>query len=183
MKSGSPQTVSSRSTAYGCYPMILKEPSSPRYVLIDRFRGPHFFLSNFSPAPTPHRGHLFPTSEHAYMAARTTDRDAIAAILATGEPADAQRVGRAAPLVDDWERIRLGVMEEIVTAKFVHNPELAAKLAATAGAGLLEGNTWHDQFWGDCTCREDRDIPGANALGTILMTVRYHLGTSAERTT
>lgn len=140
--------------------------------VIDRFRGEYFFLSNCCPAPTPHRGRLFATSEHAYMAARTTDADARAAILATTDPLEAQKIGRAAPLVDDWDQERFAVMEEIVAAKFTHNPELAVKLAATVGAVLVEGNTWHDQTWGTCTCDEHRDIPGGNALGVILMAVR-----------
>jgi predicted NAD-dependent protein-ADP-ribosyltransferase YbiA (DUF1768 family) len=55
--------------------------------VINKFRGDHYFLSNFYPAITPHNGHHFPTSEHAYMAARTTDADAVTAILATPDPA------------------------------------------------------------------------------------------------
>ncbi len=47
--------------------------------VIDRFRGEHFFLSNFYPAVTPHSGHLFPSSEYAYMAAKTDDAGAIEA--------------------------------------------------------------------------------------------------------
>lgn len=143
--------------------------------VIDKFRGEHFFLSNCCPADTPHRGRLFPTSEHAYMAARTDDADAVAAILATTDPLEAQRIGRAAALVGNWNQLRFAVMEEIVTAKFTHNPDLAAELIDTAGAVLVEGNTWHDQTWGNCTCDEHRDIPGGNALGAILMTVRMRL--------
>jgi ribA/ribD-fused uncharacterized protein len=143
--------------------------------VIDRFRGGHFFLSNVSPAPTPHRGRLFPTSEHAYMAARTSDAAAIEAIMATADPLDAQRIGRAAALVDDWDRRRFAVMEEIVAAKFGHNLELADKLVATGGTLLVEGNDWHDQTWGSCRCDDHRDTPGANALGVILMAVRMRL--------
>ncbi|MDC8973994.1 NADAR family protein [Mycobacterium marinum] len=143
--------------------------------VIDRFRGEHFFLSNFYPAITPHRGRVFPSSEHAYMAAKTNDSDAIAAILAAADPAEAQRIGRAAPLIDGWEQQRFAVMEEIVTAKFTHNPDLAERLAVTTGALLVEGNDWHDQTWGSCRCDEHRDTPGANALGVILMTVRMRL--------
>ena len=103
----------------------MKGPHAPsvdevRPTVIDRFRGKHFFLSNFSPAVTPHRGHLFPSSEHAYMAARTDDPAAIDAILATSDPAEAQRIGRAARLIDDWVHRRFAVMEEVVTAKFAH---------------------------------------------------------------
>jgi len=149
--------------------------------VINRFRGEHFCLSNCYPAPTPHRGRLFPTSEHAYMAARTNDADATAAILATTDPLEAQKIGRAATQVDDWDQLRFEVMEEVVTAKFTHNPDLAAKLAATAGAILVEGNTWHDQTWGSCTCDQHRDIPGNNALGVILMAVRMRLTARGEK--
>ena len=67
-------------------------------------------------------------------------------------------------------------MEEIVLAKFRHNADLAEKLVATSGAVLVEGNTWHDQTWGSCSCDGHRDTPGANALGVILMWVRMRLG-------
>jgi ribA/ribD-fused uncharacterized protein len=143
--------------------------------VIDRFRGEHFFLSNFYHAVTPHRGHLFPTSEHAYMAARTTDADAVAAIRATSDPAEAQQIGRAATPIANWGRHRFRAMEEIVTAKFTHNPVLADKLIATTGSLLIEGNTWHDQTWGNCICDEHRTIAGENALGVCLMAVRMHL--------
>ena len=43
-------------------------------------------------------------------------------------------------------------MADILTAKFTYNPELADKLVATTGRLLVEGNTWHDQTWGNCTC-------------------------------
>ncbi|CAM4228953.1 Swarming motility protein YbiA [Mycobacterium basiliense] len=143
--------------------------------VIDRFRGEHFFLSNFYPAITPHRGRMFPSSEHAYMAAKTDDRAVIDAILAASDPAEAQRIGRAAPLVDGWEQQRFAVMEEVVTAKFTHNPDLAERLAATTGVLLVEGNDWHDQTWGSCRCDEHRSTPGVNALGVILMSVRMRL--------
>lgn len=149
--------------------------------VIDRFRGEHFFLSNFYPAPTPYRGVEFPTSEHAFAAARTTDHDAITAILATPDPAEAKQKARAAPLVDDWDTLRFAAMEEIVTAKFTHNAELGDKLVATAGAILIEGNTWHDQTWGSCTCDEHRQVSGGNALGAILMVVRMRLAANHFR--
>lgn len=143
--------------------------------VIDRFRGDHFFLSNFYPAVTPHNGHHFPTSEHAYMAARTTDADAVAAILATSDPAQAQQIGRAATQLTNWHQRRFTIMENILTAKFTYNPQLADKLVATTGTLLVEGNSWHDQTWGNCTCDEHHAVAGENALGVCLMTVRMHL--------
>lgn len=143
--------------------------------MIDSFSGEYLFLSNFAPAPTPHRGWLYPTSEHAFAAAKTRDAAAIAAIRAADDPARAKAIGRAAPYVDGWESEKFQVMDEVVTAKFDHNPELARRLVGTQGALLVEGNTWHDQVWGSCSCEEHRAIPGGNALGVILMAVRMRL--------
>jgi len=66
--------------------------------VIDTFTGEYLFLSNFAAAPTPHRGWLYPASEHAFAAAKTRDAAAIAAIRGTDDPAQAKRIGRAAPL-------------------------------------------------------------------------------------
>ncbi|BCO35670.1 NADAR family protein [Mycobacterium heckeshornense] len=149
--------------------------------VIDTFAGEYLFLSNFAPAPTPHRGWLYPTSEHAFAAAKTRDPAAVAAIRNTDDPARAKQIGRAAPLVEGWEAGgKFAAMEEVVTAKFGNNPDLARRLLETQGVLLVEGNTWHDQVWGSCRCDEHCNIPGANALGVILMAVRLRL--AAQRT-
>jgi len=48
-------------------------------------------------------------------------------------------------------------------------------LLATLDAELIEGNAWHDNFWGDCFCEKCRDIEGLNVLGNILMRIREEL--------
>ena len=115
------------------------------------------------------------SSEHAFAAAKTADCAAIAAIIAAPDPAEAKQIARSAPLVEDWDVTRFGVMEKIITAKFTHNQDLGDMLVATGGAVLVEGNTWHDQTWGSCSCGEHQQIPGANALGVILMAARMRL--------
>lgn len=149
--------------------------STLRIPVIDSFRGEYLFLSNFAPAPTPHRGWLYPTSEHAFAASKTRDATAIAAIRDNDDPARAKQIGRAAPLVDGWDCGKFSAMEEVVAAKFNHNPDLARQLLVTQGSLLVEGNTWHDQVWGSCSCDEHHDVPGGNALGVILMVVRMRL--------
>ena len=37
---------------------------------------------------------------------------------------------------------------------------------------LIEGNTWSDNFWGDCHCPKCRGIKGENNLGKLLMKIR-----------
>jgi predicted NAD-dependent protein-ADP-ribosyltransferase YbiA (DUF1768 family) len=55
-------------------------------------------------------------------------------------------------------------MEQLLRQKFA-GPR-AFLLAATSPAELIEGNTWHDTFWGVC------DGIGENNLGRLLMKIR-----------
>ncbi|NMM88521.1 hypothetical protein B2J88_29920 [Rhodococcus sp. SRB_17] len=144
--------------------------------VINSFVGDHEYMSNLYPAPTLYRGQLFPSSEHAYAAAKTLDQRVIRAILSTDDPAEAKKLGRSAELIADWEAMKFRVMESVVGAKFTYNLELADQLRTTSGSLLVEGNIWHDQIWGSCSCSRHRDIPGENALGIILMGVRMRLG-------
>lgn len=139
--------------------------------VIDSFRGDHFFLSNFYPVRLRFRSREFPTAEHAFMSAKTTDERSIQQIRTAATPADAKRIGRTVPLVRDWDRVRFDVMADVLAAKF-DDAELAARLVATDGAVLIEGNSWHDQTWGSCTCDRHRRIDGDNALGILLMNER-----------
>lgn len=144
--------------------------------VIDSFRGEHYFLSNFYPTPVPFRGVVFPTSEHAFMASKTSEPDEFNAILNAPTPGDAKKLGRKVSLVPDWDAIRYGVMYDVLLSKFTHNLSLRGDLLATRGALLVEGNTWHDQTWGSCVCPQHAEVPGDNALGVILMTLRLRLG-------
>ena len=76
----------------------------------------------------------------------------------------------------DWDEIKGEVMLPIVREKFKQNPDLAEKLLATGNAYLIEGNYWHDNYFGICTCKEcHHKGEGKNVLGRILMQVRDEL--------
>lgn len=134
---------------------------------ITQFRGAYSFLSNFYPAPVRFEGDLYPSVEHAFQAAKTTDRKQRARFR-KGSPAEAKQNGRQLQLRPDWEHVKLGVMETLVRAKFQH-PDLREKLLNTGTAALTEGNQWNDTFWGVCHGH------GKNHLGKILMQVRREL--------
>ena len=91
-------------------------------------------------------------------------------------PGKSKGVGRRVPLRPDWEQVKVGIMEEIVRAKFTQNPELAARLMATGEKILVEGNTWGDTCWGV----DLRTGQGENHLGRILMKVREELAGSGQ---
>jgi ribA/ribD-fused uncharacterized protein len=75
----------------------------------------------------------------------------------------------------DWDSVKDLVMETAIFLKFNINPHLTNRLAATAGKTLIEGNTWHDNYWGDCRCAKCINKPGLNKLGHILMNTRQKM--------
>lgn len=142
---------------------------SPGLPSVDRFRGEFRFLSNFYPAPTALDGVIYPTSEHAYQAAKTLEPRVREHIRGLVDPAEAKRAGRVVPLRPNWDAIKTNVMYGICLDKFERNLDLRQQLLATGSAQLIEGNTWGDTFWGVCRGR------GENQLGKVLMQVRQEL--------
>lgn len=137
---------------------------------IDSFSGPYRFLSNFYPAPVYLDGIEYPTVEHAYQAAKTTNLGVRWKILETLEPKDVRRIGRRLPdLREDWDTVRISVMEGLLRQKFASGSTLGNLLIGTRTANLVEGNWWGDRFWGVC------EGSGENNLGKLLMKIRADL--------
>lgn len=65
-------------------------------------------------------------------------------------------------------------MRQLLELKF-NQPEFREKLLLTQDEDLIEGNWWHDNIWGDCSCPKCKDIPGKNRLGILLMEIRSQL--------
>lgn len=142
------------------------------------FSGAHRWLSNFWPARVYYEGQIYPTVEHAYVAAKTEDPAERARVLACEQPGQVKRLGRSLTLRRRWDDAKVYVMEALLTEKFSsHNPELQQQLLATGDAFLLEGNQWHDQFWGSCFCKKRPGCTpyGRNELGRLLMAQRDRL--------
>lgn len=76
--------------------------------------------------------------------------------------------------------MRLPVMSSLLRVKFAE-PGLRDKLLRTADRPLVEGNTWHDNFWGKCSCRkcgllvQNGGLEQENWLGKLLEVVREEL--------
>ena len=139
--------------------------------MIDFFDGEYAFLSNFYNASCIFEGKLYPTVEHAFQAAKSLDHAERDWIAAAGSPGLAKRLGRRINLRPDWEKVKFDVMEECLRSKFA-DPVLKQKLLATGDEELVEGNYWHDNTWGNCSCEKCKDIVGRNMLGNILMKLR-----------
>lgn len=143
---------------------------------IDEFRGKYHFLSNFAVHQVKYDGAAWKTSEHAYQAAKTHDKDEKTRVQLCQTPGLSKKAGKRVTLRDDWGEVKIRIMEEIVRSKFTNNRVLARKLLATEDDRLVEGNSWHDNWWGNCTCGSPScDYPGYNNLGLILMKIRSEL--------
>lgn len=141
-------------------------------IVIDCFFNEYYFLSNFYPSIIDYDGMEYPTVEHAYQAAKTDDPTQREMIKSLVRPGDAKKAGKIVSLRQGWSRIKVDIMYDLVHQKFQRYPDLRAKLLATHPYKLIEGNTWHDNFWGNCTCHRCVKIEGQNRLGFLLMNVR-----------
>lgn len=144
-------------------------------VVISQFKGQYSFLSNFHYADVEYEEMKFKSSEAAFQAAKTKDKE-LRKKFQTLSPSQAKKLGRRIPLREDWEDVKVAIMEEIVMNKFTQNIGLKEQLLETKDAILIEGNWWHDDFWGV-------DIEsgfGLNRLGLILMKVRDNLQNRSE---
>ncbi len=141
--------------------------------IIDGFRGEYRFLSNFWPCYLMYNDLLYPTTEHAYQAAKISNAEIKLMIRNCETPADAKDylVTHNLKPDPDWTvEKKLMVMGELQMIKFGgKEPLLTRSLLATEDAEIIEGNTWNDTFWGVC------DNIGENNLGRILMKVREEL--------
>jgi ribA/ribD-fused uncharacterized protein len=143
-------------------------------LIINKFEDEYAFLSNFYPSPVQENGIMYPTIEHYFQAQKTTVPFERAAIANAVTPGQAKREGRRITLRKDWEQLKDSVMLQGLRLKFAI-PELAEQLLATGDAELVEGTTWHDNVWGNCSCPECENIPGENRLGKLLMQVREEI--------
>lgn len=139
------------------------------------FRGAYECLSNFSDHDTWYDGRLYPTAENAYQAAKSVWPD-VRDHLMTLTPSEAKKYGRTTVLRPDWDDMKNDVMLAVLRDKFRRNPKAAFILRETGRMTLVEGNTWHDNYWGDCLCESCINSGGVNMLGKLLMQVRDELG-------
>lgn len=134
------------------------------------FRDEYVFLSNFTylERPLTGEGLSFPTVEHFYQAMKTKDKS-LRKVISEHPSKGLKKFIKTIPLREDWDEIKLAVMEYGLRWKFSsHNPVLKGKLLSTKGIELIENNYWHDTFWGVSI----QSGEGENQLGKLLMKIR-----------
>lgn len=153
-----------------------------------------YVLSNFSSFMVEWGNILFPTSEHvyhfekfsqesvlsltrmfsssAYVAFGWSDKPKVRkiqkSILTARSAHDAQKIARENKQFwrEDWEDIKVGVMEQIIRAKAEQHEYVMRKLLETGDREIIE-DSWRDDFWG---WGENKD--GQNQLGKLWMKLR-----------
>ena len=144
--------------------------------MIIEFIGQYRFLSNFSKHPFTINGVLYRTNEHHFQSYKADNRTERELIINASRAGEAKAIGRSVSIVKDWDLIKEQVMWLGLVGKFGQHRTAKAKLIATGTQKLMEGNRWHDNYWGNCFCHECKEIKGLNRLGELLMMLRVSYG-------
>ena len=144
--------------------------------MISLFKNENAWLSNFAPAKVTFDGMEYPSVEHAYQAAKTLDYGQRLMIARTPLAVVAKKMGKSVTMRSDWLQVRVAIMQDLLKQKFAI-PMYHDLLLSTKDEELVEGNWWHDTFWGCFTCYSHKGS-GANWLGRLLMGIRSDLGKS-----
>ena len=157
-------------------------PEDNKILFFKRDRALFGFLSHFHPSPIIMDAVWWPTVEHFYQSHKSLDPRYYAEIRACETPGLAKRrattpapgkrdrgswffANNEMPRAD-WMEVKAGIMRRADMAKYVQNPDLAARLLATGVAEIVEDSPY-DDYWGT-----GRDGAGQNWAGVIIMEVR-----------
>lgn len=132
-----------------------------------------YMFSNFSSFQVRWHGYLWPTSEHAYQAAKFVESDtAVADMIQSAASAhDAYKLAQRyqAHRAADWDEIKTAIMYDICRHKLQQHTYIQEHLRLTGDETLVEDSP-KDSFWG-----WGPDRQGRNELGKIWMQLREEL--------
>lgn len=142
-------------------------------------------LSNFEKCYIKYKGHLFATTEQAFMwekAVFFNDRESANKIIKEENPAKAKKLGREVKNFDDslWSKVCYDFMYKVNYEKYSQNTRLKNILLNTSDKMIIEANP-KDTRWGIGLSAEDDRVldesqwQGENLLGKVLMQVRDEL--------
>ena len=142
------------------------------------------FLSNFSEFIVVIHGLEFKTKAHFFQWCKTLVPEEQDRIWNAATSGQAKRLGQSpgrggiATLRAHWDERKDAFMVIGLLHKYLQHPHLTTDLVNTHPAKLIEGNWWHDNYWGDCWCDKCANKVGLNKLGVMHMDIRNSLMTS-----
>jgi ribA/ribD-fused uncharacterized protein len=150
---------------------VLSQPAALFYM------GKWYPFDNFSAFNLRWRRKVYPTAEHLYQARKFILADGTHLLTEAGFKAselvraaksahEAKKLGGLFAPRDDWQSVKVGIMEEILRAKLSQHEYVRRKLLQSKGMILVEDSP-ADSFWG-----RGPDWRGENTLGKIWMKIR-----------
>lgn len=149
--------------------------------MINFFRKENGWLSNMTSVPILYKGHLFDSTEAAFMWEKCQDCEIKLAdgssipwleFCQTQAPNIVKLRSRDVKLREDWNDVKLEIMYDVLVIKFTQEP-FRSKLIATGTQNIVEGNYWGDKFWG--VDLKETPNEGENWLGRLIMDIRNKL--------
>jgi ribA/ribD-fused uncharacterized protein len=138
-------------------------------IMIPKFEGEYSCFSNFYPRSVLYNGKRYKTKEHAFQCQKATNQKDFDFIFNAVTPYQAKKRSRTIKIKGNWKESRRWIMHDIVLAFFTEWSDLRKILLDSGDQELIEGNEYHDKYWGVC------DGVGENWLGKILMLTRDEL--------
>ena len=130
-------------------------------------------FDNFSSFKVEWNGYLFASVEEAYQAASFmgSDEELVEKIKKSHSADEAQRISYANrdKRREDWDDVKISIMEELLRLKIEQNPYVKKKLLQTGDYMIVEDSP-KDDFWGWGPNRN-----GQNNLGKLWMKLREGL--------
>jgi ribA/ribD-fused uncharacterized protein len=117
---------------------------------------------------------FYPTAEHCFQAMKTRDKEWMNRIAEADTPEEAIKIGRMAPLIENWDGVKIFAMKHVLSVKFRRGTEHHDRLIATGGDDIYAFNFHHDNFWGFCRCGDCiwNNVKKYNVLGKLIMKIR-----------
>lgn len=156
---------------------IVKEEKNDEIKYFSRSKD-NKWLSTFNKAePFEYDDNIYPTVEHAFHAQKVNDekKEEYQKLFINQElePNEAKKMGGKKyfeennyNLREDWDSIKLILMEEITKLYYSYNPEMLEKLKSTGNKKLIHTGFRIDDYWGV------KNGVGENNHGKILMKIR-----------
>ena len=130
-------------------------------------------FDNFSSFKVEWNGYLFSSVEEAYQAASFmgSDEELVEKIKKSHSADEAQRIAYANrdKRREDWDDVKISIMEELLRLKIEQNPYVKKKLLQTGDYMIVEDSP-KDDLWGWGPNRN-----GQNNLGKLWMKLREEL--------
>lgn len=138
-----------------------------------------YCLDNFSSFKVLYDGYLYSSVEEAYQALGFIESapEVAEQIKNSYSAHEAQKIAyeNKAKRRNDWDSIKLSIMEELLRAKIEQNPYVKKKLLETKNYQIVEDSP-KDNYWG-----WGKDRNGENNLGKIWMKLREEINSQTTQ--